>query len=85
MANDLIDVDARMARHLAGLLDHWREENLSLSGPTPDPMETRRYEGPADTFSVPRHLERMRRIGRAHLASDLEDRLAQEWVTRQIW
>jgi arylsulfatase A-like enzyme len=85
MANDLIGTDAGTARHLAGLLDYWREENLSLSGPTPDPMEARRYEVPADAFSVPRYLERMRRTGRAHLASDLEGRLAQEWVTGQVW
>jgi arylsulfatase A-like enzyme len=85
MTNDLIGGDPATARHLAGLLEQWREESLSLRGPTPDPMEARRYEGPADAFSVPRYLERLRRTGRAHLADDLEDRLAREWVTCQVW
>ena len=85
MAADLIGSDSGTALHLSGLLEQWREENLSLAGPVPDPMEARRYEGPADAFSVPLYLDRMRRTGRAHLASDLEDRLAQEWVTRQVW
>lgn len=85
MATDLIGSDAETARHLAGLLEQWRQDNLTLTGSSPDPMEARRYEGPADAFSVPRYLKRLRRTGRAHLADDLEDRLAREWVTRQIW
>ncbi|HVA08310.1 MAG TPA: sulfatase [Acidimicrobiales bacterium] len=85
MANDLIGDDTGTARHLAGLLDQWREDNLSLSGPTPDPMEARRYEGPADAFFVPRYLDRLRSTGRSHLARDMERRLGEEWVTRQVW
>jgi len=85
MTNDLMGSDPGRASHLSGLLDAWREANLSLSGPNPDPMEARRYEGPADAFSLPRYLDRLRGTGRAHLARDLEERLAQEWVTRQLW
>jgi arylsulfatase A-like enzyme len=85
MTNDLMESDPDSASRLAGLLDAWREANLSLGGPTPDPMEARRYEGPSDAFSLRRYLDRLRRTGRSHLAGDLEERLAQEWVTRQVW
>ena len=85
MAADLIGSDSGTALHLAGLLERWREENLSLAGPVADPVEAWCCEEPADAFSVPRYLVQMRRTGRAHLASDLEDRLTQEWVTRRVW
>jgi arylsulfatase A-like enzyme len=84
MTRDLVADDPRTAARLAEVLESWRQANLTLGGPLPDPMEARRYEGPADAFSVPRYLERLRRTGRAHLAQDLEDRLAQQWVTRQV-
>lgn len=85
MTTDLVHDDERRAAELGGLLDEWRERHATLSGALPDPMEAARYEGPADAFAVGRYLTRLRDTGRAHLADDLEDRLAQDWVTAQRW
>jgi hypothetical protein len=75
----------RVATELAGALEGWREEHLTLRDPFPDPMEARRYEGPADAFHVPCYEKRLARTGRQHLAEDLERRLHSEWVTRARW
>ncbi len=74
-----------IASSMQATLEDWREDHLSLSGELPDPMEARRYEGPADAFSTERYLNRLRETGRSHLASDLELRLSAEAVVSGTW
>ena len=74
-----------VAAGLAGVLEGWREEHLTLRDPLADPMEARRYESPADAFHVPSYETRLTRTGRRHLAEDLDRRLHSDWVSRGRW
>jgi len=74
-----------LARSMSGELERWRLDHLTLNDPAPDPMEARRYEGPADAFFAPRYERRLELTGRSHLASDLRRRLGEDWVTRRVW
>jgi arylsulfatase A-like enzyme len=85
MTANLVADDGSLAAEMGGLLEEWRRSHSTLSGPVADPMEARRYEGPADAFSVDRYLARLRDTDRAHLAEDLRRRLALDWVTGQRW
>lgn len=85
MTVDLVDAEPAVVSDLAGRLAEWREAHLTLPGPTPDPMEQGRYEGPTHAFAVDRYLGRLRATGRAHLADDLQRRLAEPWVTAGRW
>ncbi|MDA8357433.1 MAG: sulfatase [Actinomycetota bacterium] len=98
MTRDLLDAGAGPTREhgqeadagalstrLARLLEEWRQDHLTLRDPDPDPMEARRYESPADAFSVPAYQRRLEATGRAHLADDLRRRLSSEWVVRRRW
>ncbi len=85
LTEDRLSAEPAVAVDLADRLASWREDHLSLPGPRPDPMEQGRYEGPADAFSLERYLGRLRATGRAHLAADLERRLAEPWVTGGRW
>ncbi len=85
MTRDLIHDDAPTAARLAQQLEEWRCTHATMRGEAADPMEARRYESPAEAFSVPRYLERLRATGRGHLADDLTRRLAEPWVTSQQW
>jgi len=76
---------ASLARRLEALLGDWREQHLTLNGPQADPMEARRYEGPADAFYAPGYEKRLIATGRRHLADDLRRRLGSDWVIRQRW
>ncbi|MHB1889814.1 MAG: sulfatase [Acidimicrobiales bacterium] len=85
MTRDLGSEAPGLVAELAGQLAEWRGSHATMRGELPDPMEAGRYEGPADAFSVPRYLERLRATGRAHLAVDLERRLAEPWVASKRW
>lgn len=85
MTRDLAGAQPLLADELDATLMGWMADHATLSGPVSDPMEAGRYEGPADAFSVPRYLARLRETGRRHLAVDLEQRLRQEWVTSRHW
>ena len=74
-----------VAAGLAGVLEGWREEHLTLRDPLPDPMEARRYESPSEAFHVPSYEVRLARTGRRHLAEDLDRRLHSDWVSRARW
>ncbi len=74
-----------VAAALAGVLEGWREEHLTLRDPFPDPMEARRYESPPEAFHVPSYEMRLTRTGRRHLAEDLDRRLHSDWVSRARW
>ncbi|MHB1504776.1 MAG: sulfatase [Acidimicrobiales bacterium] len=85
MTQNLVSQKAATAAELAGRLEQWRLEHATMAGPTPDPMEARRYEGPADAFDVKAYLTRLRLTDRGDLADDLERRLGEGWVTRAKW
>ncbi len=85
MTRDILQEDNGAAAHLAGLLEEWRRTCATMLGAAPDPMEARRYESPAEAFSVANYLQRLEKTGRSHLAADLSRRLAEPWVLSQRW
>lgn len=85
MTRNLLQDDPATAAQLAGLLEDWRRRSATMLGDAPDPMEARRYESPAEAFSVARYLRRLEKTGRGHLAEDLSRRLDEPWVVSRHW
>lgn len=85
MTNDLFFDQPALASEMSALFEEWRDKWTTMAGPDPDPMIAKRYESPADAFSVERYLLRLEGTGRKHLAQDLRKRLASDWVTKGNW
>ncbi|NEE03228.1 sulfatase family protein [Phytoactinopolyspora halotolerans] len=81
---DLLQKEPALADRMRGHLSEWWNHYAGRPGALPDPMLTTLQTGPTYYNDPVRYAEHLRRTGRAHLAADLEERLAVVTPTTPI-
>lgn len=74
MTTNIADRDESVVSQSRAFLDDWWHAYAGAPLALGDPMQIRRYEGPAEAFSVQHYAQRLRLTGREHLARELEQR-----------
>lgn len=76
LTTDLLDKEPELADRMRTHLAEWLHTYAGRPGALPDPMQTTLQVGPTYYNDPVRYAEHLRATGRAHLAEDLEERLA---------
>ncbi len=76
LTRDLLDTEPELAARMRSFLAEWWHRYAGRPGCLPDPMQTTLQVGPTHYNDPVRYAQHLRDTGRAHLAEDLEERLA---------
>lgn len=76
LTRDILADQPELASEMRGHLAEWWHRYAGRPGALPDPMLTTLQVGPTYYNDPGRYIEHLRATGRAHLATDLEQRLA---------